>query len=162
MDHLQTCQTKSTISQVLDWVGSLLGFVGHKVKIHKRTPVTEKNGVTFKSKTAQSYKNPKHRSQDNHLPPPHTLIMDFTLTHVRFGHSHLHPMGQRTHTRRSDGVPDSDGTLKKSVRLYEYFSLHAHREASDLTNELFLRVVCFTNLKGVVGLIMTKSSAMRI
>ena len=45
---------------------------------------------------------------------PRTPIMDFTMTHVRFGRSHLHPMGQLTHTRRSDGAPDpygSHGTL---------------------------------------------------
>ena len=48
--------------------------------------------------------------------------------------------------------------------------LHAHREASGLTNELpeesdqfrFLLVSCFVNLKGVVGLIMTEASSMRI
>ena len=48
--------------------------------------------------------------------------------------------------------------------------LHTHREASTLDNELseesdqfrFLRASCFANLKGVVGLIMTKTSDMRI
>ena len=58
-------------------------------------------------------------------------------------------------------------------RLYDEFIrllfLHAHREASALANELpeesdqfhFLRASCFANLKGTVGLIMTKSSAIR-
>ena len=32
------------------------------------------------------------------------------MTHVRFGRSHLHPSGQLTHTRYSDGVPQQDGT----------------------------------------------------
>ncbi len=48
--------------------------------------------------------------------------------------------------------------------------MHAHREASALANELpeesdqfrFIRAVCFANLKGAVGLIMAKASAMRI
>ena len=48
--------------------------------------------------------------------------------------------------------------------------LHAHREASALANELpeesdqfrFLRASCFANLKGAVGLIMAKASAIRI
>jgi hypothetical protein len=48
--------------------------------------------------------------------------------------------------------------------------LHTHRETSALVNELpeesdqfrFLRASCFTNLKGVVGLIMAKASAMWI
>jgi len=73
-----------------DWVvyklGTLLGSVGHKVKIHIK-------GALVKTQV-----------QDNHLPPPHTLIMDFTMTHVRFGSSHFHPIGQFTHTRRSEVV----------------------------------------------------------
>ena len=59
-------------------------------------------------------------------------------------------------------------------RIYEDFSrllfLHAHREVSALSNEIpeeseqfrFLHVVCFANIKGSVGLILTKASAMRI
>ena len=59
-------------------------------------------------------------------------------------------------------------------RIYEDFSrllfLHAHREASALTNEIpeeseqfrFLRAACFANIKGSVGLILAKASAMRI
>ena len=45
-DHLQTCQPKSADSQVHDSVvykmGTLLGSVGHRVKIHKITPETDK------------------------------------------------------------------------------------------------------------------------
>ena len=58
----------------------------------------------------------KPQTQDNRLPP-RTLIMDFTMTHVRFGRSHLHPMGQLTNTRRSDGSPDPDGALKEAARI---------------------------------------------
>ncbi len=59
-------------------------------------------------------------------------------------------------------------------RLYDEFIcllfFHAHREASVLTNELseesdqfrFLKASCFANLKGAVGLIMTKTSTNRI
>ena len=123
------------------------------------------------------------------------------MTHVTFGFSHLNPIGQLTHTRRSDGSPDPDGDLKESVRiknrhyrniylnrpdpisflplavdtsdrLYDdfilLFFLYDHREVAVLTNELpesldqfrFLHVVCFTNLKDDVGLIMTKTSVM--
>ena len=39
------------------------------------------------------------------------------MTHVRFGCSHLHPVGQLTHTRRSDDVLDPDGKLQKEVRI---------------------------------------------
>ena len=47
-DHLQTCQTKSAVSQVHDWVVYKLGTfpqvdsVGHRVKIHKITLTTGK------------------------------------------------------------------------------------------------------------------------
>ena len=45
-NHLETCQTKSLVSPVHEWVvyklGSLLGSVGHRVKIHKITPTTGK------------------------------------------------------------------------------------------------------------------------
>ena len=86
-----------------------------------------------------------------------------------FGRSRVYSIGQLTHTRRSDGDPESDGGLREvvrkkilhdrqlyinradpiafmpvavdtSVRIYDDFSrllfLHAHREASALTNEL--------------------------
>ena len=43
-DDLQSCQTNSVVSQVHDWVvyklGTLLGSVSHRVKIHKITPGT--------------------------------------------------------------------------------------------------------------------------
>ena len=47
---------------------------------------------------------------------------------------------------------------------------HAHREASVVSNDIpeesgqfrFLRATCFTNIKGSVGLILAKASALRI
>ena len=57
------------------------------------------------------------------------------------------------------------------IILHSLFFFHAHREESTtLTDELseesdqfrFLRVVCFANLKGTVGLIMKKASDIRI
>ena len=112
-------------------------------------------------------------------------------------------MGQLTNTRRSDGDPDPDGSLKtvSRIKIRHYHNLylnrpdpivfipltvdttghlyddfvrliffHDHREGSPLTNEFpeesdqfrFLRIVCFVNLKGTVGLIMTKVSTMWI
>ena len=59
-------------------------------------------------------------------------------------------------------------------RIYDDFSrllfLHAHREASALSNELpeesdqfrFLHTACLGNIKGSVGLILSKASVMRI
>jgi hypothetical protein len=60
-----------------------------------------------------------------------------------------------------------------SGRVYDDFSrllfLHAHREASALANEIpeseqfrFLREACYVNIKGSVGLILAKASAMWI
>ena len=102
------------------------------------------------------------KPQATRLPPPHTLIMDYTMTHVRFGCSHFHP-------RRSDGTPDPDVVFKEVVRIkirhyrnfylnhpdpiafiplvvdttgrmYDEFIrllfLHGHRGASVLTNAL--------------------------
>ena len=48
----------------------------------------------------------KPKEQVDRLPPPRTLIVDFTFTHTRFGRSNIHPIGQLTHTRRSDGMPE--------------------------------------------------------
>ena len=61
-----------------------------------------------------------------------------------------------------------------SDRIYDDFLrlifLHAHREASVLNNDIpeesghfrFLRDACLDNIKGSVGLILAKASAMRI
>ncbi len=61
-----------------------------------------------------------------------------------------------------------------SGRVYDDFShllfLHAHRETSSLSNEIpeeseqfrLLRTDCYANIKGSVGLILAKASAMRI
>ncbi len=56
------------------------------------------------------------QEQSECLPPPRTLILDFTLTHPRFGRSHVHPIGQLTNTGRSDGAPDLDGALRTVTR----------------------------------------------
>ena len=115
----------------------------------------------------------------------------------------MHPIGQLTNMRRSDGAPEPDGALRVVVRkkiihyrrlyidrpdpiafmpvavdtsgrIYDDFLrllfLHAHREASALANDIleesdhfrFLRAACLVNIKGSVGLILAKPSAMRI
>ena len=145
----------------------------------------------------------KPLEQADRLPPPRTLILDFTLTHTRYGSSHVNTTGQLTNTRRSDGAPELDGALREVARkkilhyrqlylnrpdpiaflpaaadttgrVYDDFSrllfLHAHREASALANEIpeesgqfrFLRAARYANIKGSVGLILAKASAMRI
>ena len=118
-DHLQYCQTKSAVSQVHDLVvyrlGVLLGSVGHRVKIHNITPETGKERGDLEIKDYLVIQKPQ--TQDNRHPPPHTLILDYTMTHIRFGTSHVHPMVQLTNTRRSDGAPDPDGSLKEVARI---------------------------------------------
>ena len=78
------------------------------------------------------------------------------------------------YVNRPDSIPFLPTVVETLGRLYDDFIrlifLHVHRETSVLSTELpeesdqfrFLREVCFTNLKGAVGLIMTKASAMRI
>ena len=118
-DHLQTCQTKSATSQVHDWVvyklGALFGSMGHRVKIHNITSPTGKERGDLEIKDYVVLQKPQ--TQVNCLPPPHTLILDYTMTHIRFGRSHLHPMVQLTNTRRTDGVPDPDGSIKEVSRI---------------------------------------------
>jgi len=38
------------------------------------------------------------------------------MTHTRYGRSHVHPIGQLTNIRRSDGAPEPDGALKVVAR----------------------------------------------
>jgi hypothetical protein len=85
-------------------MGSVLGSVGHRIKIHNITPVTDKARGDIEVKDYVVMQKPQ--PQVNRLPPPRTLIMDYTMTHIRFGRSHVNPMGQLTNTRSSDGVPD--------------------------------------------------------
>jgi hypothetical protein len=70
------------------------------------------------------------------------------------------------------------GGVDTSGRIYDDFLRllfwHAHREVSDLANDIpfflseesglfrFLRAACLANIKGSVGLILTKASDMRI
>ncbi len=87
--------TKSVVSQVHEWVvyklGVILGSVGHRVKIHKITSSTDKErGLgDIEIKDYVVLQNPQE--QTNSLPPPHTLILDFTMTHTRFGRVNFVP-----------------------------------------------------------------------
>ncbi len=55
----------------------------------------------------------KQSERVDRLPPPRTLILDFTLTHTRYESSHVHTSGQLPNTRRSDDAPELDGTLRE-------------------------------------------------
>jgi hypothetical protein len=74
------------------------------------------------------------QEQVNRLPPPRTLILDFTMIHTRFGRSNFHPIGQLTHKRRSDGAPECDGALKDVVRVVKilhYRQIYLNRPQSS-------------------------------
>jgi hypothetical protein len=100
----------------------------------------------------------KLQAQVNRLPPPRTLIMDFTMTHVRFGRSHLHPIGQLTHTRRSGSAPDPDGVIQDAVRIKirHYRNIYLNRPdpivflslAVDTSDRLYDDFICLIFLHG--------------
>ncbi len=71
----------------------------------------------------------KPLEQADRLPPPRTLILDFTLTHTRYGSSHVHTTGQMTNTRLSDGSPEIDGVLREETRtkILHYRQLYINR-----------------------------------
>ncbi len=50
------------------------------------------------------------------INPTDPLTLDFTMTHTRYGRSIQHTTSQFTHSRRSDGTPESDGVLQKVPR----------------------------------------------
>ncbi len=118
----QTCKVKSTDSQFHDWVvyhlDGIFGSVGHRVKIHKITPATGKERVDLEIKDYVVLQKPLQ--QADRLPPPRTLILDFTLTHTRYDSSHVHTTGHLTNIRRSDGAPELDGALREVARTKIY------------------------------------------
>jgi hypothetical protein len=71
----------------------------------------------------------KPRDGTDCLPPPRTLILDFTMTHTHYGRSQLSSLGQLTHNRSSDGAPESDGSLRETDRtkIRYYRQLYINR-----------------------------------
>ena len=133
-------------------MGAILGSVGHKVKIHKITPVTGKERGDLEIKDYVVLQKP--HEQTDQLPPPRTLILDFTLTYTRYGSSHVHTTGQLTNTRRSDGAPELDGALREVSRtkILHYRQLYIDRpdpiafmpvaaDTSDRIYDDFLRLL---------------------
>ena len=85
----------------------------------------------------------KSQEQGDCLPPPRTLILDFTMTHPHYGRSHLYPIGQMTNIRSSDGVPEPDGALRVVARKK---ILHYHQLYLDRPDPIaFLPVVVDTS-----------------
>jgi hypothetical protein len=71
----------------------------------------------------------KPQEQADRLPPPRTLILNFTLTHTQYDSSHVDTTGQLTNTRRSDCDPDLDGTIREVDRkkILHYRQLYINR-----------------------------------
>ncbi len=82
----------------------------------------------------------KPQEQADRLPPPRTLILDFTLTYTRYVSSHVHTTGQLTNTRCSDGAPEFDGPLREVVRkkILHYHQLYINRPDPYLSYRLYL------------------------
>ncbi len=61
-------------------LGALLGSVGHRVKIHKITSATGKDRGDIEIRDYVVLQKPQE--QAGRMPPPRTLILDFTMTHT--------------------------------------------------------------------------------
>ena len=105
----------------------IFGSVGHRVKIHKITPATGKERGDLEIKDYVVLQKPLE--QTDRLPPPRTLILDFTLTHTRYDSSHVHTTGQMTNIRRSDDAPELDGALRdvSRTKILHYRQLYLNR-----------------------------------
>ena len=101
--------------------------MGHRVKIHNITPATGKERGDVEIRDYVILQKP--RDLTDCLPPPRTLILDFTLTYTRFGKSQLSSLGQLTHTRWTDGTPESDEALRTVTRakIRHYRQLYINR-----------------------------------
>ena len=105
--------------------------MGHRVKInHISNHITPATGKERGDEEIRDYVVlQKPRDLTDCLPPPRTLILDFTLTHTRFGKSQLSSLGHLTHTRRTDGSPEPDGALRTVARakIRHYRQLYINR-----------------------------------
>ena len=107
-----------------------------------------------------------HTRRSDGAPEPDGALREVARTKIR----HY----RQLYLNRPDPIAFMPLALDTSGRIYDDFTrllfLHAHREASVLSNEIpeesdqfrFLRAACFANIKGSVGLILAKASAMRI
>ena len=101
-----------------------LRSVGHRVKTHRITPPTghERGDIEIKDYVILSH------GEDDRLPP-HTLVMDDTMTHARYGRATQRTNGTLTHRVSSTGVPQTDGVLNKATRMKirHYRQIYADR-----------------------------------
>ena len=87
----------------------------------------------------------KPQEEADRLPPPRTLILDFTMTHTRYGRSLLNLNGQLTNTSRSDGAPEPDEDIKAVTRKK---IIHYHQLYIDRTEPIaFMPVAVDTSVR---------------
>ncbi len=107
-----------------------------------------------------------HSRRSDGAPEPDGALREEARTKIR----HY----RQLYINRPDPIAFMPVAVDTSGRVYDDISrllfLHAHREVSVLSNEIpeesekfrFLRVACYANIKGSVGLILAKVSVMRI
>ena len=107
-----------------------------------------------------------HSRRSDGAPEPDGALREVARTKIR----HY----RQLYINRPDPIAFMPVAVDTSGRVYDDFSrllfLHAHREASALSNEIpeeseqfrFLRAACYANIKGSVGLILDKTSTMWI
>ncbi len=89
------------------------------------------------------------------------------ISHFTSYNKHLHTNGNLTHCFSSTGAPHPDGVHEEFLHL---LFLHDHRDASAVAGKLleesaqfrFIRTPCLDNLKGSIGLMLSKTSDMRV
>ncbi len=84
----------------------LFRSVGHRFKPHKVTPAAGNGRGDIETKDYVVLP----RGEDNPIPP-HTLIMDVTMTHDLYGRTTQHTNGTLTHRISTNGAPHPDGAL---------------------------------------------------
>jgi hypothetical protein len=171
-DHIQTCQRQSATLPTHEWImyrlSLFLHSVGHRVKTHKITPADDNERGDIE---IQDYVFLPHGEDDR--IPPRTLVIDVTMTHERYGRTTQHTNGTLTHRVPFTGTPQPDGVLNKEARLKirHYRQIYADRpdpivflsisvNTSGRVYEDFARLIFLHVHREVVGLILTKDSAM--
>ncbi len=90
----------------------LLRSVGHRDEPHKNTPAVgnERGDIEIKDYVILP------PGEDDRFPP-HTLVMDVTMTHDRYVRTTQRTNEELTHISSSTGAPQSDDTLNNAVRI---------------------------------------------
>ena len=104
----------------------LLRSVGHRVTTHKVTPATgnERGDIEIRDYVFLP------RGEDNGILP-HTLLIDVTMTHDRYGRTTQRTNGTLTIRVSSTGAPQTDGALNKEVRIKIRYYRQLYEDRTD-------------------------------